>query len=291
MPMRQVKNHGKSIRMRLLNMSQQTGVPYNTVVLRYLHERLLYRLSRSALKPHFILKGSSLLYATQGVLSRPTKDVDFLGYHINRTPEHIRAAFSDILSIECTGDAVRFDTSSLDVSEITANKEYRGAHVRVDAHLDTMVVPVEMDIGFGDVITPHACELDYPLALHDLPPVRVLSYSLETVVAEKFESMFALDAINSRMKDFYDVYSLLLSGKLNEQTLADAIKCTFANRKTVIRPSAALLSPEFCAEQNRQLQWKNFLRKIGDHNTLEFETVCNHICRILLPLLPQNNVF
>lgn len=128
MPMKVVKNHGKSIRMRLLNLSQQTGVPYNTVVLRYLHERLLYRLSRSGLKSHFILKGSSLLYAAQGVVSRPTKDVDFLGYHISRAPEHIRAAFANILSIECAEDAVRFDTSGLDVSEITVNKEYHGAH-------------------------------------------------------------------------------------------------------------------------------------------------------------------
>lgn len=285
MPMKKVRNYGQSVRMRLLNLSRQTGIPYNTIVLRYLHERLLYRLSQSALKPHFILKGSSLLYATQGVMSRPTKDIDFLGWHISRTPEHIRAAFSSILSIECMEDAVRFDINSLDVSEITVNREYHGAHVRVDAHIDTMVVPMEMDIGFGDVITPHACELDYPLALPNLPPVQILAYSLETVVAEKFESMFALDAINSRMKDFYDVYTLLHSEKLDEKTLAKAIGCTFANRKTVIQPSAALLSPDFYTDKERLSQWKNFLHRIKCHEALDFEMVCHHICRTLLPIL------
>lgn len=224
------KNVAKSVRAKLLNIRDSVpGTEYMQILLRYIQERMLYRLSMSQYRDNFCLKGSALLFAYEKFKARPTKDIDFLGDKISRDKETIRKAFREICAIQCPEDGLMFDNGENDikVEDISLDKEYNGITVTVTAHLDTIVQPFSMDIGFGDIVVPEPQELDYPLLLDDMPEVSINAYSLATVVAEKFQTMIDRALANSRMKDFYDVYSILSSEsarvKVNEETLSEAI--------------------------------------------------------------------
>ena len=203
-----VKNYGVSIREKLKNY-QTDKVTYQQVLIRYLHERLLYRLSVSRFNQRFFLKGGALMFAHERFAARPTVDIDFMGDRISNDMENIKRTFMEICAIEYPEDGVTFDTDNITVSEITPDREYQGVQLHVTAHLDTIVQNLSMDIGFGDIIIPHPIELDYPALLDGMEDIPVMAYSLETVVAEKFQTMIARTVLNSRMKDFYDVYTIL----------------------------------------------------------------------------------
>ena len=199
------KNIGKSIRTRLLNLAKEEKQEYMKVLVRYLHERLLFRISASPYKSHFLLKGSSLLFALDGFKARPTIDIDLLGERISNDRENLKEVFQKVCAIECEDDGVTFDADSLELEPIAVEKKYPGTCVKVVAHLDTIIQQVSVDIGFGDVITPYPLSLDYPSLLPDVPSVELYAYSLETLIAEKFHTMIDRDESNSRMKDFFDV--------------------------------------------------------------------------------------
>ena len=224
------RDRGKSIRERLLNISKEEGQEYMKVLVRYLHERLLYRISVSPYKSHFLLKGSSLLYAYDGFKARPTIDIDLLGERISNDSERLKGVFGRICHIECEDDGVTFDADTLTLEPIAVEKKYPGSCVRVLAHLDTIVQQVSIDIGFGDVVTPCPLLLDYPLLLPDVPDVELYAYSLETLIAEKFHAMVDRDESNSRMKDFFDVYELLRNHEIDKELLKESVVSTFKNR-------------------------------------------------------------
>lgn len=203
------KDYGKSVKAKLLNLSKAEGLPYQPLLIRYVQERLLYRLAQSRYKYRFYLKGGALLYAHEQFKARPTLDIDFLGHNIANDKEIIEEVFFEICGISCEKDGIRFDTATIETEEINENRLYKGIRLHVTAQLDTVCQKIAMDIGFGDVITPEPLELEYPLLLEDLPSVNIMAYSLETVVAEKFQAMIELSENNSRMKDFYDLYTLL----------------------------------------------------------------------------------
>ena len=209
MTKKEIKDYGKSVRTRLLTVSKESGIPYMTILVRYLQERLLYRVSQSEFKENFYLKGGALLYAFHQEKARPTKDIDFLGTHISNDRDYIKAVFAKIAEVPCDEDGVKFVADSIEVIDITQEKKYHGARLTMTAHLDTVRQQISMDIGFGDVVTPGPQDLTYPLLLENIPAVSLLAYSLETVVAEKFEAMISLSVNNSRMKDFYDLYRIL----------------------------------------------------------------------------------
>lgn len=271
------KNYGKSIRTKLLNISKAEKLGYQLILTRYIQERLLYRLSQSRFREKLFLKGGALLYAHEQFRARPTLDIDFLGDKISREKEFVKMAFEEVSSITCPEDGVIFDVESLSAEEITVNKEYHGIRLHVTAHLDTIRQVISMDIGFGDVITPEPEKLDYPTLLKDIPAVNIMAYSLETVVAEKFHAMIDLAEENSRMKDFFDVYRILESGKIDEEMLQKAITATFANRETNYKPDHILFTKEFAEDPARMAFWKGFLRKIKFTGDLPFDMVINLI--------------
>ena len=268
-----IKDIGKSIRAKLLNISKAESQPYQLLLTRYIQERLLYRLSRSRFRERFLLKGGALLYAHEQFRARPTLDIDFLGDRIDRDKEYVSETFREICAIPCDEDGITFDVVSLTAEEITENKVYHGIRLHVPARLDTIRQIVSMDIGFGDVITPQPEELDYPVLLAGVPSVCVMAYSLETVVAKKFQAMIDLGEQNSRMKDFFDVYRILSSGKLDERLLQLAIAATFSNRRTTYIPGHPLFRAEFASDPARIALWKGFLRKIKYQHDLPFEKV------------------
>lgn len=278
-----IKDIGKSIRAKLLNISKAENQPYQLLLTRYIQERLLYRLSQSRFRERFLLKGGALLYAHEQFRARPTLDIDFLGDRIDRDKEYVRETFREICDIPCDEDGITFDVTSLTAEEITENKVYHGIRLHVPARLDTIRQIISMDIGFGDVITPQPEELDYPVLLAGVPSVCVMAYSLETVVAEKFQAMIDLGEQNSRMKDFFDVYRILSSGKLDERLLQLAIAATFSNCRTTYIPGHPLFRTEFASDPARIALWKGFLRKIKYQHDLPFEKVIMSIREQLRP--------
>lgn len=270
---KEITNYAHSVRMRLLNVSNKTGQTFQRILPRYFQERLLYRLSQSAYRDNFVLKGGALLYAYDRFQARPTLDIDFLGNRISRDIEHIKKVFSHVVNEVCIEDGVIFDADTLSAEEITVNKEYHGVRLQVTAHLDSVRQPISMDIGFGDIVTPCPQSLDFPTLLTDLPEANILAYSLETVVAEKFEAMISLSTENSRMKDFFDLYRILTSQKTDEVTLWNAIKTTFENRQTPLQEKHPLFEPSFFADTNRVAFWNGFLRKIKWKEDIDFKKV------------------
>ena len=278
--MAEIKNYGKSNRTKLLNLARKTkGVDYNLILLRFVQERFLYRLSMSAYRENFFLKGGALLFAHERFAARPTRDMDFLGDHISRDKENIRRIMLEISSIACQEDGVTFECSEDDIwlEDITVEKEYNGTRVHMTAHMDTIVQMFSIDVGFGDVIVPRPAQLDYPLLIEGLPAVNVEAYSLETVVAEKFQTMIDRATINSRMKDFFDVYTILKADKVDNQLLKEAVVEVFANRGT--RPDAehVVFSDEFAQNEVRQKMWNSYLKKIKYKDELPFNEVMSVI--------------
>ena len=271
------KNIGKSIKTRLLNLAKEEKQDYMKVLVRYLHERLLFRISASPYKSHFLLKGSSLLYALDGFKARPTIDIDLLGERISNDRDSLKRVFQKVCSVECEDDGVRFDADSLELEPIAIEKKYPGTCVKVVAHLDTIVQQVSVDIGFGDVVTPYPVSLDYPLLLPDVPAVEIYAYSLETLIAEKFHTMVDRDESNSRMKDFFDVYQLFTYNEIDKALLEEAIVSTFKNRNTSYKDNLALFTNTFAQDDTRNAWWKAFLKKIRWKEHIDFSDVMNCI--------------
>ena len=270
MTKKEIKNYGKSVRTRLLTVSKESGIPYMTVLVRYFQERLLYRVSQSEFKENFYLKGGALLYAFNQEKARPTKDIDFLGTHISNDRDYIKAVFTKIAEVPCDVDGVSYDVDTIEVIDITQEKKYHGARLTMLAHLDTVLQQISMDIGFGDIVTPGPQDLSYPLLLENLPGVNLLAYSLETVVAEKFEAMISLSVNDSRMKDFYDLYKILNDGNWDSEVLGEAVRNTFANRKTLYIENHPLFDDEFYSDTSRIARWNGFLKSIKSKEQIPF---------------------
>ena len=268
-----IKNYGKSVKTKLLNLMNSSGYKYMYLLARYFNERLLYRVSVSPYRENFLLKGGSLLYALNGLETRPTIDIDFMAQRISRDREHLEKVFREILSIECLEDGVTFDVDELRSEPITVEKEYPGTRFFVTAKMDTIVYPMSMDVGFGDVVIPGPVTVDFPLLLQDVPSINIQAYSLETIVAEKFHAMVERDVNNSRMKDFFDCYQILTTKEIDDEMLYEAIKATFDNRELAYNANLQLFNDDFCTYEVRLKRWEVFLKKIQWKESLSFANV------------------
>ncbi len=279
-----MSNTGKSIRTRLLNIAKKENLSFQLVIIRYMQERLLFRLGMSEYAENFCLKGGVLLYVYSRERSRPTLDIDFLGTNIPNELESLKSAFRDICSMHYPLDGVTFDTASISAEEIANQDKYPGIRLFVLAELDTIRQRIQVDVGFGDVVIPSPIMLPYPTLLPDSGIPVVHAYSLETVVAEKFEAMIDLSVLNSRMKDFYDVYQILTTRGLDSHLLEDSIRETFRNRTTLYSHDHALFTPGFALDDNRLKQWNIFLIRNHLDTSLDFTTVISRIHSVLFPI-------
>ena len=278
------KNIAKSIKIKLLNLAKKELVDYQQLVIRYLYERLLYRLSISDYNRKFYLKGGTLLYAFEEELSRPTKDIDFLCVKIKNDMEQIKDIFIEICALPCKEDGVNFDTGTITTETITEGRVYAGINISLVAYLDTIRQVLNIDIGFGDIVVPKPLVISYPALMKELPTATILAYSLESVVAEKFQAMIELSEVNSRFKDFYDVYKILKNHKFSDEILSTAIQTTFHHRNTANIKSHPLFSKEFAIDEKKNKQWMRFLKKIKQDDSLTFETVMSLIVTKLKPI-------
>ncbi len=277
------KNYGKSIRARLLNVAKQEDVFYQTILTRYFQERLLYRISQTRYRENFYLKGGALMYAYGRFAARPTLDIDFLGTHISNDGERIAEAFREICTVECKEDGIRFASDKIVAQNITEFKDYHGIRLSIPVTMDTIAQVMTIDIGFGDVVTPHPVSLDYPLLLEELPGANILAYSTETVIAEKMHAIIDLADQSSRMKDYYDTYHLLTSFKYENTILQDAINRTFEDRHTLYKADTMFFRKDFPDHPQMQLRWAAFLRKATIKNNLSFSEVAHWLQEALMP--------
>ena len=249
-----------SVKARLKNFAIKSGCTFQEALTYYGLERTIYRISISEYADNFVLKGGIFLYALFGRnYERATTDVDLLAQRISNGSEEMKSVFQKIFSRD-VDDALVFDVDSITVEDITEFKEYHGLHVSFVGYLDRTKIPISIDIGFGDVIYPETVKMDFPVIL-DMESPRVNAYSLETSIAEKMEAIIHNGYLNSRYKDFYDIYVLSKKYVFSYAELRNAVIQTFENRKTPMTMDSAAFSDEFLNDPVHQTRWKSFLKK------------------------------
>ncbi|MBI9019150.1 MAG: nucleotidyl transferase AbiEii/AbiGii toxin family protein [Phycisphaerae bacterium] len=250
----------KSIHQRLLNVRDKTGEDFNSILTRYGLERILYRIMLSGQSETFILKGAMLFRLWHEVSGRPTRDIDFLGFgELSR--QRIREIFTDVCNVSFIEDGLSFDSDSIRVDDIRDDQEYFGVRIRLHGFLNNARIPIQIDVGFGDAVIPVPEVIEYPTIL-DLPVPRLRAYHPATVIAEKVNAMVVHGFMNSRMKDFYDVYILLNHIGLDDDLLAKAIKATFQRRKIALPKELPIaFTADFLEDGTKQTQWKAFLNR------------------------------
>jgi hypothetical protein len=274
-----------SVRQRLVNWSREKGEDFQLVLNWYGLERLLYRLGCSEHGADFVLKGAMLFPAWSGRAYRPTRDLDLLG-HGDASPERLAGIFKTICTMDVEPDGLVFDDKSIRVTDIREDQEYQGQRVRLIAYLGKARIDLQIDIAFGDVVHPSTVALQYPTLLK-FPAPKVQGYPPESVVAEKFQAMIALGMVNSRMKDFYDIWMIAREFEFEGPVLVEAIKATFNRRNTKIPDSTPRgLSDEFASDPEKVTQWRSFLSRTGLHNvTAGLGQVAHELQAFLMPLI------
>jgi predicted nucleotidyltransferase component of viral defense system len=280
-------NLSASVHQRLLNLSKAQGRDHNLVLRRYVLERLLYRLSKSVEADRFVLKGATLYTIWDPARYRPTRDLDLLAFG-NGSPEALKAVFVGLCNLVVEPDGIIFDRDSIRLSEIRENQEYGGQRVDLNAQLGTALIAVQVDVAVGDAVTPPAALSDLPVML-PFPAPRIRIYPKETVVAEKLHAMVVLGVLNSRLKDYYDVWFLSTTMPFDGETLCAAIQATFARRATPIPVVVPVgLTPAFAQEPGRGVQWTVFLKRHGlltvDQNA-DLGVVVADVAAFLMPCL------
>jgi predicted nucleotidyltransferase component of viral defense system len=276
------QNVAASVRQKLLNLAKQEGEDFNFLLIRYALERLLYRLSVSSHQDRFVLKGATLFQVWSGHVHRPTRDLDLLG-HGTPAPSAFENVFRDLCKQPVVDDGIRFKEDTVRAEQIKEEEEYQGLRIRLDANLATARIPVQVDIGFGDVITPGPEIINYPTLLQ-FPPPAVSAYPRETVIAEKYQAMVTLGIANSRMKDFFDIYTIAEQFDFSGLVLCQAIQATFMRRQTPLPQQAPLaLTAEFTEDSQKLTQWNAFVAKNKlEHQHFTLPEVGEMLSRFLL---------
>lgn len=258
-------NVAASVRQRLLNRAKSDHRPFNELLQYYAMERFLYRLSRSPHARRFVLKGALMLRAWNSPEFRPTMDIDVLGKTKNEDANLI-AKIKDIIAVEVPPDGLVFDPASIRAERITQDADYAGIRLRFKAVLDSAKVTIQIDVGFGDVVFPEPQPCTLPTLL-DFPPPKLMGYSRESAIAEKFEAMVRHRELNSRMKDFYDVWLLARQFDFEGKQLGEAIRLTFDNRGVPLPEVIIAFTESFTLD--KQVAWTAFRKRLEQESIPE----------------------
>lgn len=254
------KTSAASIHQRLLHKSRTTGEPFDSLLTRFALERLLYRMSISPFVDEFLLKGALLFVLWAGQPYRPTRDLDLLGSG-DPDLDRLTDAFRKICSVPFDDDSLQFDPSTVAARRIREDQLYEGIRVELLATLGKARINIQIDVGFGDAVTPAPQKITFPVLL-DHPAPEIQAYPKETVVAEKLEALVTLGIGNSRMKDFFDLFVLAQQFPFDGPLLTRAVASTFARRGTSVPDSSPVAFTEaFAKDPAKQTQWTSFLRK------------------------------
>jgi hypothetical protein len=256
---RPVVNLAASVHRRLLNEARASGRPFNELLQHFAMRRFIARLARSQHAERFVLKGGLLMDAWSASSTRPTVDIDFLGM-MNNDPATVESMIRDVCATEVEPDGLAFLAENGRAERITEDAEYQGVRMRFEARLGSARVPMQVDIGFGDVVFPGVHEVSLRPLL-DFASTSVLAYSRESSIAEKLQAMVKLGAINSRMNDFFDLWYLSMNFDFSGEALAAAITATFGARGTAIPSEVAAFDAVFSDSEEKQAQWRSFRNK------------------------------
>lgn len=254
-----LKDIASSVHQRLLNRARQTDRPFNELLQYYAMERFLYRLSKSRYKDKFILKGALMLIYWEAPISRPTADIDLLGY-LDSEVDTVVSIMKDICGQQVVPDGMIFHTESVSGERIIEGAEYQGVRVKARGGLGNAMVMAQIDVGFGDVVIPFPEKMTYPVIL-DFPAPRLLGYSRESTIAEKLATMIRLGILNSRMKDIFDIWLLSQRFAFVGEVLSRAIIECFIRRGVEAIAEPVALSSEFSDDPAKATQWRAFKRK------------------------------
>ena len=282
------KNIAISVRERLLNLAKAEKTDFNNMLVRFALERFLYRLSESSYHNNFLLKGALLFTLWYDMPHRATRDIDLLGFGRSDLAI-IQKTILEIASID-VDDGMIFETENIRLEEIRKNMGYAGVRVIVPAMLDKARCKTQIDIGFGDAVTPKPSSEKYPVLLTDLPAPTLLTYPVYTVIAEKLHAIVLFGMANSRIKDYFDLLILIQTQKLDLSILAKAIKSTFERRNFSLPNKLPIgLTDEFSQDKTKQLQWQTFLRK--NHITfISLKEATLTIRKLIAPILKKQDL-
>lgn len=279
--MKSPKNISASVRQKLLNRARVDKRPFNEILQYYAMERFLYRLSQSVHADRFILKGVLMLRVWRSPEFRPTMDIDMLGLTSNQEAS-IVAQLREVMTVDVVPDGLAFEPGSIQSERITEDADYEGIRIRFRGALDSARVNMQVDIGFGDIIYPGPTKSYLPVML-EAPAPKLLCYSRESTIAEKFEAMVKLGRLNSRMRDFYDIWLLSRQFDFDGKKLAEAIRLTFERRGTRIPRRVEAFEPSF--SEAKQVQWTAFRQRLQqDHAPKVFSDVVAVVEEFLAPI-------
>ncbi|MGB3209274.1 MAG: nucleotidyl transferase AbiEii/AbiGii toxin family protein [Desulforhopalus sp.] len=283
MSKKQPTNTAASVRQRLLNKARADKRTFNELLQYFAMDRFLYRLSHSIHADKFVLKGALMLRAWKSPIFRPTMDIDMLAQRTSNEVAEMEKLIRSICETKVDSDGLEFDSTSVQGVRIVEDADYEGVRILFSGKLDTARIRMQVDIGFGDVIYPGPQNTEMPVIL-DFPPAVLNAYSLESSIAEKFEAMIKLDSLNSRMKDFYDIWLLSRQFDFRSHELQRAIELTLQNRNTELPEIITAFTDNFI--QGKSTQWNAFRRKINTDNIpIDFYEVVNQIKQFLTPAL------
>jgi len=278
-----VKNLEASVHARLQNHARATKRPFQELLQYYAMERFLYRLSKTPHRARFVLKGALMLHVWNAPLARATKDLDFLG-RLDNSLENLERVVREVCVADVEPDGMVFGPATVKTERIKEDADYEGVRVRFVGLLGRARVAMQIDVGFGDVVTPGAETITYP-ALLDFPAPELSGYPRETVVAEKFQAMVYLRTLNSRMKDFYDVWLLASRFTFDGALLAKAVAATFANRETAIDVAPIAFTPDFTEQASTLAQWTAFRNRLPNTECpVKLSEVATFLAEFMLPL-------
>jgi hypothetical protein len=278
-----IKNLPASVQARLQNDARTSTRPFHELLQYYAMERFLYRLSKTPHRACFVLKGALMLHVWNAPLARATKDIDFLG-RLDNSLDNLERVVREVCAADVEPDGMVFDPATVKAERIKEDADYEGARLRFVGLLGKARVVMQIDVGFGDAVTPGAQTITYP-ALLDFPAPELSGYPRETVVAEKFHAMVYLRTMNSRMKDFYDVWLLASHFAFDGVPLASAVSATFATRETEVDVTPIAFTPEFTEQASTLAQWRAFRGRLpNDASPAKLSEVVIILAELLLPI-------
>lgn len=260
-----------SLKARIRNIAKQKNIPAQVILQNYMFERLLVRLSVSEYKEKFVLKGGMLVAAIVGLDNRATMDMDTTLKNLPLTPEAIRNALEQICSISLDDD-VSFEIGN--ISPIREDDLYGGYRVMVKAKLDTMLTPLSIDVSTGDVMTPDAIQYNFSEIFDDGKSYELWAYNIETIMAEKVETILRRGVFNTRPRDFYDTYILATTQKFNIQLFLEALKAT-ANHRGTTEQIADVKGILKNIQESLELQkmWSKYRKQFAYAKDIEYEQI------------------
>ncbi len=253
-------NISASIRAKLLNMAKKEQIPFQRILTLYKQEGILHRIVMTQYSKDIVLKGGLLFYQLQGFIARPTKDIDLLGLDRSSSETILQEILTEACTIDIE-DGLRFDSSSIEVRPITGQTDHGGVRAWITAYLDSARTRLQIDMGFGDVITGGPVNRPYRTLLGNRS-FSIQTYSNETVAAEKLEALVSRGTVNSRFKDLYDLYELLIVAELTDNSVITAVCNTFNNRNTALPELPKSLTELYWSSTSFKADWNRYLTRI-----------------------------